>query len=209
MKRIEVPAADGRAFHISGGQAFRVSTPRGHQAADFFAFNAANTDEFLSPNHTWVRTRCVKPRQGDALLSCFRRPMLDFVDDQANGVHDMMIAACDPHRYEQAGVTEHHASCADNLRTSMQRLGYTVGVIPQPINFFTNTKVESDGALVSPPNPVEPGAFVELKAKMDLICVVSSCPFDLDLPDWPINARSGPTELLVEIVEDVLPSKNF
>ena len=28
-------------------------------------------------------------------------------------------------------------------------------------------------------NPVPPGAYVELRALMDLICVVSSCPFDL------------------------------
>ena len=52
-------------------------------------------------------------------------------------------------------------------------------VIPQPVNFFTHTTVEADGSFTSPPNPVPPGAFVELEALMDLICVVSSCPFDL------------------------------
>lgn len=209
MKTIEIPAAAGRAFHTSTGQVFRIVTPHGHQAADFFAFNAVNIDESLSPNHTLVRTRCIKPRQGDVLLSCYRRPMLDFVADHAEGVHDMMIAACDPHRYEQLGVTQPHASCADNLRTSMQRLGYVVKVVPQPINFFTHTKVESDSAFVSPPNPVKPGAYVELQAKMNLICAVSSCPFDVKLPDWTINASSGPTELMVEFVEGKVKSNNF
>jgi uncharacterized protein YcgI (DUF1989 family) len=78
-------------------------------------------------------------------------------------------------------------------------LGHTIDVIPQPINFFTNTRVEADGRLVSPPNPVAPGAFVEMKALMDLICVVSSCPFDLEIDGWTINAGRGPTELLLEV----------
>lgn len=149
----------------------RIVTPYGQQAADFFAFNADNVREWLSPNHTWVWTRTVRPRQGDVLLSRFRRPMLDFAEDGAGGVHDMMIAACDQFRYEQLGYEGPHASCSDNLRMSMQRLGYEIDVIPQPINFFTNTRVEPDGTFVSPPNPVKPGAYVRLTARMDLICV--------------------------------------
>ena len=34
---------------------------------------------------------------------------------------------------------------------------------------------------------------------MDLICVVSSCPFDLKIEGWTINADAGPTELEIEV----------
>ncbi len=44
-----------------------------------------------------------------------------------------------------------------------------------------------------------PGAYVELEALMDLICVVSSCPFDLPVDGWTINAKDGPSELLLDI----------
>ena len=67
------------------------------------------------------------------------------------------------------------------------------------MNFFTHTRIEPDGRLVSPPNPVAPGASVELEALMDLICVVSSCPFDLNMQDWEINAGTEITELVVEV----------
>ena len=194
-----VPAREGRAINVKADQLIRISTPKGAQAADFFAFNAHNTGEWLSANHTWVTTFCVKPREGDTLISRFRRPMLKVVKDGANGVHDMMIAACDQARYEFFGHIGPHASCAENLCVSMRRLGYNIDVIPQPINFFTNTRVEEDGRFVSPPNPVPPGAFVEMKALIDLICVVSSCPFDLKIDGWTINAGVGPTELLVEV----------
>ena len=195
-----IAPSEGRGFHLGKGQHLVITTPKGQQAADFFAYNAANTDEWLSPNHTWVWTRSVRPRLGDVIISRFRRPMLEFIEDGAEGFHDMMIAACDQFRYEQLGFAGNHPSCSENLRTSMQRLGHNVEVIPQPINFFTNTLVTENGGFISPPNPVKPGAFVKLRALMDLICVVSSCPYDLELDDWPINAPGGPTELEVEII---------
>jgi uncharacterized protein YcgI (DUF1989 family) len=189
----------GAAIEIKAGDRLRIVTPRGRQAADFFAFNAGNLGEWLSPMHTWVTTRAVRPRAGDTFLSNLRRPMLDFEEDGAEGVHDMLIAACDQARYEEFGFKGPHPSCSENLRSAMGRLGHAVQFTPQPVNFFTNTAVGPDGALISPPNPVKPGAFVGLKARMNLICVVSSCPFDLQIPGWTINAEEGPTELELEV----------
>jgi uncharacterized protein YcgI (DUF1989 family) len=194
-----ISARGGLAFPVAQGQTLRLITPKGAQAADFFAYAADNLREWLSPMHTWVTTRSIKPRPGDAFLSRFRRPMLDFAEDGAGGMHDMMIAACDQARYEQFGFVGPHASCSENLRGAMARLGHAIDVVPQPVNFFTNTMVEADGKLVSPPNAVPAGGFVELNARMDLICVVSSCPFDLPIPGWTINAPGGPTELVVEV----------
>jgi uncharacterized protein YcgI (DUF1989 family) len=194
-----VPPAGGIAVRVANGQRIRITTPKGQQAADFFAYRADHVGEWLSPMHTWVTSRSVRPRRGDVLLSRFRRPMLEFAEDGAEGVHDMLIAACDQARYEHFGHKGPHASCSDNLRAAMAREGFQIEVVPQPVNFFTNTQVEADGKLVSPPNPVRPGAFVELRALMDLICVVSSCPFDLKIPGWTINAGGGPSELIVEV----------
>lgn len=194
-----IPARGGQAFRVEQGQRLRLTTPKGAQAADFFAYAAGDLREWLSPMHTWVTTRSIKPRPGDTFLSRFRRPMLDFLEDGAGGMHDMMIAACDQARYEQFGITGPHASCSENLRSAMARLGHAIEAVPQPVNFFTNTVVDADGKLLSPPNTVPPGGYVVLQARMDLICVVSSCPFDLPIPGWTINAPGGPTELVVEV----------
>ena len=113
----------------------------------------------------------------------------------------MMLAACDQFRYEQYGHKGHHPSCSENLYIAMRREGYEIDVVPQPVNFFTNTCIDPESNLTSPSNPVPPGAYVELQALMDLICVVSSCPFDLAIPDWLINSEDGITELIVEVKE--------
>jgi len=199
VKTETIPARGGLALRVDQGQRLRLTTPKGAQAADFFAYAAGNVREWLSPMHTWVATRSIKPRPGDTFLSRFRRPMLDFVEDGAGGMHDMMIAACDQARYEQFGFVGPHASCSENLRSAMARLGHPIDVVPQPVNFFTNTIVNSEGKLLSPPNSVPPGGYVDLRARMGLICVVSSCPFDLPIPGWTINAPGGPTELMVEV----------
>lgn len=130
MSEITIPAREGRGFEVAAGGRFRIVTPQGQQAADFFAYNAANTGEWLSPNHTWVRNRRVRLQAGDELQSRFRRPLLRLTEDGADGVHDLMIPACDQVRYEQLGHQGPHASCTDNLCNAMRRLGHGVDAIP-------------------------------------------------------------------------------
>lgn len=199
METIAIPAREGHAVHVAAGQTIRIITPKGQQAADFFAFNAGDIGEWLSCPHTWSTSHHTKPRQGDLFRSRYRNPMLDFTEDGANGVHDMMLAACDRKRYEQLGHPEPHDGCADNMKTAMKALGHEVDVAPQPVNFFTNTHVDADGLLTAPPNPVAPGDYVLLTARIDLVCAISACPFDIPSEGWEVNARGGPTELVVEI----------
>ena len=71
------------------------------------------------------------------------------------------------------------------------------GCTTMPTTIF---KADFQGDTIgSPPNPVPPGAYVEMHALLDLICVVSSCPFDLAREGWTINSKTGPTELLVDV----------
>ena len=65
--------------------------------------------------------------------------------------------------------------------------------------FFTNTNVQKDGSLFAPKNIVKPNSYVVLEAIIDTICIVSSCPFDINPNGWEINANGVVTELEVEI----------
>ncbi|MDA9678490.1 urea carboxylase-associated family protein, partial [Candidatus Pelagibacter sp.] len=151
-KKITIQAKDAQAFDVAAGQRIRICTPKGYQAADFFAYNANRIDEWLSPPHTWIASTSVKPRPGDIFLSRFRRPMLKMIEDGGDGIHDMLLPACDQFRYEFFGFKGPHPSCSDNLMNVMRRRGYEINVIPQPINFFTNTNVQKNGSLLAPKN---------------------------------------------------------
>jgi hypothetical protein len=196
---VDIPPAEGRAFRVARGQRLRLSTPDGGQCADFFAFTP-DLGEWLSAPHSWVSTRHVRPRAGDVFQSQLRRPLVAFERDDAGGVHDMLLAACDSERYRQLGVEGPHRSCAENLREAMAALGLALPLVPQPVNFFANTTVEPDGTMVAPPNTVPAGASVVLEALDDLVCAVSACPFDMQSPGWSVNADGGLTGLQVEVL---------
>ncbi len=115
----------------------------------------------------------------------------------------MHIPACDPRRYEEFGLREPHRSCADNLVEALAELGQEPPLIPQPINFFTNTRINERQELVlgdPEDNPVEPGSFVVVEALRELICVVSSCPFDLPVPGWSLTSQ-GATDLHLQVID--------
>ena len=130
MDKTIVPPKEGRAFHVATGKRIKITTPKGHQAADFFAYNAQSIAEWLSPPHTWIANYSVTPRPGDVFLSRFRRPMLKLLGDGAEGIHDMLLPACDQFRYEFFGYEGPHPSCSENLMVAMRRLGHEVIVVP-------------------------------------------------------------------------------
>jgi len=44
------------------------------------------------------------------------------------------------------------------------------------INFFMNVPVEPDGRLAIVDGVSTPGSYVELRAEMDVLCLISNCP---------------------------------
>jgi uncharacterized protein len=196
--RLVVPPAHGRVIDVPCGAVIRVTTPAGSQAADFFAF-VPDLSEWLSPMHTWVSTRHVRPRVGDEMRTQLRRPLLRLITDQAGGIHDMMLPACDQARYVEHGFAGYHRSCSENLLSALAERGLHPPLVPQPVNLFTLTEIDADYRLVAIASSVPPGAFVEFKALRDATCIVSSCPYDLQRPDWAINAPTGPSELVIDV----------
>lgn len=194
----EIPARTGAAFQLHPGDRIKIISPQGHQVADFFAFNAAEPDEYLSARHTVASgTRQLYPREGQTFLTSKRRPIMKFVQDGANGQHEMLLAACDPARYQLLGVQGYHASCAENLQKAMQALGAEVTEIPQPLNLFSSTRAHVEGNVITHPNATQPGAYAIFEALMDVIVVVSACPFDVETK-FPVNV-GGPHPVLVEV----------
>lgn len=198
IESLEIPARTAAAFQLHAGDRIKIISPKGHQVADFFAFDATDPGEYLSARHTIVSgTRHLYPREGQTLLTSKRRPLIKFVQDGAHESHEMLLAACDPARYQLLGVQGYHGSCAENLQKVMKGLGVEVTEIPQPLNLFSSTRADADGNVITHPNATMPGAFVVMEALKDAIVVVSSCPFDVETK-FPVNV-GGPHPLLVEV----------
>jgi uncharacterized protein len=196
IETIHVPAREGRAVKVGTGGAFRVVDVEGRQVADLFAFNAHDVSEHHSAMHTRAAVDRLLPRVGEAFMTNRRRPILTLERDDTPAVHDMLIAPCDPERYQGLGVDGWHASCQENLERAMRGFGHDGICIPQSINLFMNIPVAQDGSLGWEPAPTEPGDSITLRAEMDCIVVVSACPQDI----VPIN-DCNPTPIAIELLE--------
>jgi len=188
-----IPARSGATFNVRAGHSVRIINTHGAQVVDFFAFNAAEPLEHLSMPHTRATLSRVVPQPGDTLTSSKRRAMLTITEDTTPGVHDTLIAACDPWRYQELGVQGWHASCAENLEKALKEKGISIGFTPSPFNLFMNIPVE-DGSLSFEEPLTSPGEYIEMRAEMDLVVVCSACPQDI----LKIN-KQNPTEAHYEV----------
>ena len=191
---LHIAASQGRGVELPKGTRFQVVDVAGKQCADLFVFTTADISEYHSAEHTRVHNDRLFPRPGEVFVTNRRRPILYFDADDTPGKHDMLVAACDPTRYQALGVEGWHASCQENLVTAMRELGVESIEIPQPINLFTNIPVDAEGGLSWDAALTAPGDSVTFRLELDSYVVVSSCPQDIKM----INNRApGPILLRV------------
>jgi len=179
-----VPARCGCAVRLRKGQVIRIINTPGSQVCDTWLFNSDDLSEFSSMEHTRAYIDKIIPKQGDALVTNLRRPIGTLLTDTSPGVHDTLIAACDLHRYTNLGVTEYHDSCADNMRLALNAIGLRAREVPQPLNLWMNIPVNADNSISWLPTVSKAGDYVEIRAELDCIVVMSACPQDI----VPINS---------------------
>jgi uncharacterized protein YcgI (DUF1989 family) len=193
MESILVPAGTAKAVNLRTGQSLRVINVAGKQVADFVAFSAADLTESLSTMHTIVSLGRLFPAIGDRLRTNRRRPMLELTRDDT-GRHDMLIAACDPWRYEyDFGVTGHR-NCSDNFVEALRPWGIERHQLPHPVNLFQNMSYP-EGQVKFGESLARPGDAVELRALLDVVAAVSACPMDLN----PISGYRV-SDILLEVL---------
>ena len=195
-ERTEIPARTGWSAVLKEGQSFSVIDVEGGQAADLFAFNVENTDEYLSAMHTRVAEGKIYPEVGWTFVTNERPPILEFTDDTSPGRHDCLAASCDRWRFIQLGGGEDHGSCEENLQAEARKHGIEVPHAQQPINVFANFRVYSeDGGRFDLEECVsKPGDAATFKVLMDSVIVLSACPQDI-VGFQP----GGPTDMAVEV----------
>ena len=196
-ERVRVPARRGRAARLNAGQAIEIVNTHGSQVVDFWAFSAENPAEFLSMEHLRATLQRIFPQAGDALVTNRRRPILHLEEDTSPGRHDTLMAACDAYRYALLGCTDYHDNCTDNLHAALRQIGLAAPECPAPLNLWMNIPVGADGHTEWGEPLCKSGDRVVLRAAMDCVVVMSTCPQDM----LPINgAACTPSEVHYRIL---------
>ncbi len=180
MFRQVIAAGDYWIDIIKAGQYLRIVDVEGNQAADTLFFNAADVAERYSAVDTIRAQRNVYLGFGSKLLSTAGNVMAEIVADTV-GRHDTLGGACASEsntvRYALDKRTMH--ACRDSYLLAVarhDRLGLGKRDLSHNINFFMNVPVTSGGGLTFADGLSGPGHYVEMRAGMDIIVLVSNCP---------------------------------
>ena len=175
-----IPAGDYWIDTVKTGQTLRIVDVEGNQAADTLFFNAADVAERYSAVDTIREQRNLYLSCGSNLLSTSGNLMAQIVADTV-GRHDTLGGACAAEsntvRYALDKRTMH--ACRDSYLLAVARhdqLGLGRRDLSHNINFFMNVPVATDGGLTFADGLSGPGQYVELRAAMDVIVLISNCP---------------------------------
>jgi len=119
---------------------------------------------------------------GALLLSDMGRVLMTIIAD-ASCRHDC-LCGCSTRRsndlrYGDAGASGKHPNARDLLALGVAKFGLGRADVAPNVNLFKSVRVDSSGGLHLDGAP-RPGAFVDLRAEMDVIVTVANTPHTLD-----------------------------
>ncbi|MFP5391597.1 MAG: urea amidolyase associated protein UAAP2 [Gammaproteobacteria bacterium] len=173
------PAGEPWLHLVKRGQVLRIVDLEGNQAVDTIFYNADDHAESYSVTDTLQRQGRLYLSTGSVLMSNRGRPMLTIVADTC-GRHDTIGGACAAEsnivRYSPQKKFMH--SCRDNYLIALAHAdnGMDKRDIVPNVNFFMNVPVTPEGGLKFDDGLSGPGKYVELRAEMDVLVLVSNCP---------------------------------
>ena len=177
------PAGEPWVKLVMQGQVFRIVDLGGNQAVDTLFYNASRATERYSATNTIQRQRMLYLTTGSMLYSNCGNVMFTIVADTC-GRHDTVGGACAAEsntvRYGLDKFPMH--SCRDNFLHALahdpvcDHLNINKRDLPSNINFFMNVPVTEDGGLAFVDGLSAPGKYVEMKAEMDVVVLISNCP---------------------------------
>ena len=196
--RETVLAGDYFIHVVKRGQILRILDLEGNQAADTLFYNANDPAERYSAIDTIREQGNIYLTTGTKLLSDQCNEMLEIVADTC-GRHDTLGGACATEsntvRYALEKKCMH--ACRDSWMLAVaehEEFGIGKRDITHNINFFMNVPVTPDGQLTFEDGISDAGKYVEMKALMDVIVLISNCP-QLNNPCNAYNPT--PVEVLI------------
>jgi urea carboxylase-associated protein 1 len=172
-----IPATKPWSGLVRRGETLRIVDTEGCQAVDTLFYNAENHAERYSAQDTVTAQGRAYVSAGAAIVSNEGRTMLTVVADSC-GYHDTSAGACscEANTVRFGHHTRYMHACRENFLLEVSKYGMTKRDIVSNINFFMNLPILADGRLAIVDGVSKPGDYVELRAEMDVLAVISNCP---------------------------------
>ena len=162
---------------LLAGQTLRIVDLGGNQAVDCLFYDAHDHAERYSAPDTITAQGNLFLTTGTVLRSNEGAPMATIVADTC-GRHDTVGGACskESNTLRYGHHTAHQHACVENFLAEGSRWGLGKRDLVSNINWFMNVPVELDGSLGIVDGISAPGLFVDVRAEMDVLVLISNCP---------------------------------
>lgn len=164
---------------VKKGQIVRFLDLEGNQAVDTIFYNANNLEDRYDAQRTITAQGSIYLTTGSKLLSNEGNVLLTIVADTC-GRHDTLGGACAAETNQVRYALEKRPmhSCRDNYLIAIQHseLALDKRDIVSNVNFFMNVPVTPEGGLTFEDGISAPGKYVEMRAEMDVVVLISNCP---------------------------------
>ena len=172
-----VAARAGWSAVVPAGHVMRIVDLGGNQAVDCLLYRADDPVERYSAADTIAAQRNIFLVTGTTLRSNRGNPMMTIVDSTC-ARHDTIGGACsrESNTLRYGHHTRHQHACVENFLSEGARHGLGKRDLVANINWFMNVPVGADGTLGIVDGISAPGLFVDVRADIDVLVLISNCP---------------------------------
>jgi urea carboxylase-associated protein 1 len=172
-----VPARQPWSAIVRKGQVLRIIDLESQQAVDALFYNAHAYHERYSAQDTLINQGTAYIEKGARLYSNEGNVLMSVVEDTC-GRHDTLAGACscESNTVRFGHETKYMHACRENFLLEVEKYGMGKRDIVNNVNFFMNVPILQNGALVIDDGLSDPGGFIDLRAEMDTLVVISNCP---------------------------------
>lgn len=178
IERRPVPGGWYTTVRMSRGEVLRIIDDSGCASVSLIAWRMEDTSERINCADTVKVQWSAALSKGRVILSDMGHVMLSVIED-TSGAHDLMIGGS-----TAASALERFGAVTRNTRENFiaaaAKVGLSVRDIPPCVTFFAPVTTDEAGRLVWRDGRKHAGDFVDLRAEMNLIVVVSNCAHPLD-----------------------------
>src|SRR5262247_803117 len=170
-----IPARGEWSGRVAAGQTLRIVDLEGRQAVDFLCYSAADPSERYNAADSLKLAGALFLTTGHGLYSDMGRRLFTIVADTC-GRHDTIGGCCSAESNQLRYSVTDTPSCRQNFLRALEPFGLGKKDIVANLNWFMNVPVDPDGTMGIVDGLSKPGDYVELRAEMDVLAVISNCP---------------------------------
>jgi urea carboxylase-associated protein 2 len=190
ISREQVPPGWYATVRLRRGEALRIVDESGRSSVALIGWREEEPSERINCADTVKVQWSVAISKGRVILSDMGRVFVSLVED-TSGAHDVMVGGSTPASTLAAyGATSRNSQ--ENFLAAAAKIGLGLRDIPPCVTFFAPVSLDEKGRFLWNAGKKRAGDFVELRAEMNIVLVLSNCAHPLD-PARP--AASGPINL--------------